>query len=250
MRASARQFSGLAGDYARFRPDYPDALMQSLEDVIEKPLSDVRAVDIGAGTGRWTRQMAKAGVGSIVAIEPSAGMRDHGVRITRPWRVDWRNGSGADTGLPGGIFDLVTWASSIHCVEIAEGLRESIRLLRPGGCLAILSKGRTSSSEGRRRPDNRTSRGRRLCEAEIIVDAVAGSFPDCEITTFLLEETHHFTSRQAVGYLRSLAHLRKGTGAPALRQALAEVSAMHGQRIAWTFVTWAVIVQDQQALMP
>ena len=75
---------------------------------------------------------------SVIAVEPNAEMRSIGQRDSGQTGIDWREGSGEDTGLPPECCDLLTMASSFHWVDFDKGTKEFFRVLRPGGRFAAL----------------------------------------------------------------------------------------------------------------
>ena len=63
-------FTGLASDYAKFRPGYAPQVATAILGFLGKDPAKVDAADVGAGTGIWTRILAKRGLHSVVAVEP------------------------------------------------------------------------------------------------------------------------------------------------------------------------------------
>ena len=55
----AGDFTGLASDYSRSRPDYSGRVLDLLTALVEKPFASVDAADLGAGTGIWTRMVER-----------------------------------------------------------------------------------------------------------------------------------------------------------------------------------------------
>jgi ubiquinone/menaquinone biosynthesis C-methylase UbiE len=131
-------FTGLAGDYAKFRPGYAPQVVLAILRYVGRDLPAMDAADIGAGTGIWTRMLASHGLGSIVAVEPNDDMRGQGIETSRGAAVVWRKGSAEATGLPDRSADLVTMASSLHWVDFDKACDEFHRILRPGGVFAAL----------------------------------------------------------------------------------------------------------------
>jgi SAM-dependent methyltransferase len=131
-------FTGLATDYARFRPDYAPQIATAILDYVGCDASLIDAADIGAGTGIWTRMLAARGLHSIVAVEPNDDMRSQGIESSRGASVVWRAGSAEATGLPDGSADLVTMASSLHWADFDKACDEFYRILRPGRVFAAL----------------------------------------------------------------------------------------------------------------
>lgn len=130
-------FTGLAGNYSKYRPAYSATVRDALLGMLGKLAADVDAADIGAGTGIWTRMLAER-VHHVTAVEPNDDMRQHGLADSAGCRVTYRAGSGENTGLPDGAYDMVSMASSFHWVDFERGLTEFHRILRPGGRFVAL----------------------------------------------------------------------------------------------------------------
>jgi 2-polyprenyl-3-methyl-5-hydroxy-6-metoxy-1,4-benzoquinol methylase len=67
--ARARAFGDAAALYERGRPPYPPAALDWL-----LPRTARRVLDLGAGTGKLTRQLVARGL-DVVAVEPLDAMR-------------------------------------------------------------------------------------------------------------------------------------------------------------------------------
>lgn len=130
-------FDGLASDYAKHRPGYSEAVVSSLLSLVGKSPGDVDFADIGAGTGIWTRLMARRGC-RAVAVEPSDPMRAEGLAGNEGLGILWLKGSAEDTGLPSAGFDVCSMASSFHWADFDVATDEFARILRPGGLFIAL----------------------------------------------------------------------------------------------------------------
>jgi ubiquinone/menaquinone biosynthesis C-methylase UbiE len=135
---TAGEYTGLAADYARYRPAYSDRVMQRLFDLIAMPRPSLRFVDVGAGTGIWTRMVCAAGVASTIAVEPNDDMRAIGVADSRALPIHWLKGSAERTGLPDACADWLTMASAFHWTDFDRATSEFHRVLRPGGLFTAL----------------------------------------------------------------------------------------------------------------
>jgi hypothetical protein len=72
--AAAVGFGRQAGSYAKVRPAYPAAVMETLTSLLP-PTPDVHVCDLAAGTGILTRQLLDSGY-RVTAVEPVGGMRE------------------------------------------------------------------------------------------------------------------------------------------------------------------------------
>ena len=73
------RFTDKVENYAKYRPSYPEAVIDKILEGLASP-SQLVAADIGAGTGISARQLAERGV-NVIAIEPNAAMRDAGRNV-------------------------------------------------------------------------------------------------------------------------------------------------------------------------
>ena len=131
-------FDSLADDYAQYRPGYAPSIVPAILSLLGCPAHEVDAVDIGAGTGIWTRMLAARGLRSITAIEPSDEMRRCGLLNEQKHSIVWRRGTAEETGLPSRAYDLVSMASSFHWTDFDQACAEFQRILRPGGRFVAL----------------------------------------------------------------------------------------------------------------
>ena len=137
MRQRSRSFDAWALDYDRFRPSYP----QSLFDYIAQRLSlppDAQVADLGAGTGKAARAMARRGW-RVTAVEPGEGMLE--VLRARAQAdglpIDARLAGAEDTGLADASFDLITVAQAFHWFDKPRAVPEMARIVRPAGGVAV-----------------------------------------------------------------------------------------------------------------
>lgn len=131
-------FTGLAENYSTYRSGYAPSVRAAVLGLFNRPPAELDALDVGAGTGIWTRMLAEAGLRSVTAVEPNPDMREVGIRDSAGVDVRWCEGSGERTGRPDDSADLVSMASSFHWVDFDLGLAEFARVLRPGGWFLAL----------------------------------------------------------------------------------------------------------------
>ncbi|MGW0861497.1 class I SAM-dependent methyltransferase [Streptomyces sp. NPDC002611] len=130
----AHSFNTAAAQYAANRPSYPPALFDAIEDLAGHPLPGSRVADIGAGTGIATALLNARGA-DVIAVEPGDGMAAQ-FRRTLP-AVPIIRGTGDDLPLATASLDFVTYAQAWHWTDPARAVPEALRVLRPGGSLAL-----------------------------------------------------------------------------------------------------------------
>jgi SAM-dependent methyltransferase len=131
-------FDSLAADYAQYRPGYAPSIVSPILALLPRPVSQMDAADVGAGTGIWTRMLAARPFHSLAAVEPSDEMRAQGIAASQDYPIAWRRGAAEDTGLASNAFDLVSMASSFHWTDFDKACAEFQRMLRPGGRFVAL----------------------------------------------------------------------------------------------------------------
>ena len=127
----ARSFDAAASVYARARPSYPE---DALDWLLPAHAHDV--LDLGAGTGKLTAQLADRGL-AVTAVEPSPRMRAELERALSD-RVVALAGRAEEIPLPDGSVDAVLVAQAWHWVDPQRAVREVARVLRPGGRLGLV----------------------------------------------------------------------------------------------------------------
>jgi SAM-dependent methyltransferase len=130
------RFTGRVADYARFRPSFPEALLDALPAGILSPSSTV--ADVGSGTGIFSRQLARR-VGALYCVEPNREMREHSAAYLAGFPdVRIVDGTAEATGLPAAAVDAITAAQAFHWFDRRRAKEEFIRVLRPGGWVVLL----------------------------------------------------------------------------------------------------------------
>ncbi|GAA2704376.1 class I SAM-dependent methyltransferase [Actinoplanes palleronii] len=126
----ASSFGSAAGAYERGRPPYPESALDFL-----LPAGRPRVLDLGAGTGKLTRQIRARGL-DVTAVDPSEGMLGE-LRRAVP-EVPAHLGTAERIPLPDASADVVLVAQAWHWIDPARALPEIARVLTPGGRLGVL----------------------------------------------------------------------------------------------------------------
>jgi SAM-dependent methyltransferase len=140
------RFTGLAGTYAKHRPDYPAAAIEAIVDRCGLDGSGL-LVDVGCGTGISSRLFARRGI-RVLGIEPNADMLARAAAAEVPPdvpRPEYVTGRAEATGLANGSATVVLAAQAFHWFQPEAALREFHRILRPSGWVALVWNERDES---------------------------------------------------------------------------------------------------------
>ncbi|MFF8811371.1 class I SAM-dependent methyltransferase [Streptomyces pactum] len=134
----AGSFGAAADAYERGRPPYPPEAVDWLV-----PGHARTVVDLGAGTGKLTRALRAPGR-EVIAVEPSAGMREKFAQVLPDVRVV--EGTAESVPLADDGADTLVCAQAWHWVDPERAVPEAARVLRPGGRLSLVWNSRDTSA--------------------------------------------------------------------------------------------------------
>jgi SAM-dependent methyltransferase len=126
----ANSFGAAAAAYQRARPPYPAAAVEWL-----LVGGATRVLDLGAGTGKLTRQLCERGL-DVVAVEPSLRMRQQLAQAVPEARL--LPGTAEQIPIADGSVDAVLAAQAWHWVDPQRAVPEVARVLAPAGWLGLL----------------------------------------------------------------------------------------------------------------
>lgn len=127
-------FTAHSAAYQRYRPEYPPALFDWLAAM--SPGRNL-AIDVGTGNGQAALALAER-FDAVIGTEPSAGQLAQA--RTDP-RISYRQEPAEAMSAASHSADLITAAQAAHWFDWPRFTAETIRVLRPGGLLAIGSYG-------------------------------------------------------------------------------------------------------------
>jgi ubiquinone/menaquinone biosynthesis C-methylase UbiE len=148
-RPAHTRYDRVASSYSQYRPRYPDALLAHLGGIIKAAGAAEFVLDIGSGTGAFTRQLRPALPAGmrIVGIEPGRAMLAQAVM-----EIGAESGATTDIVLVAGTAEAIpigdkkagaiTAATAAHWFDRPSFYREARRALAPGGVLAIVEYAR------------------------------------------------------------------------------------------------------------
>jgi SAM-dependent methyltransferase len=131
------RFTSRVDAYVAARPRYPQAVIDHLTAAIGLT-RHWHIVDLGSGTG-ISCELFLANGNPVTGVEPNAAMRSAAEESLRAF-ASFRSVAGAAeaTTLPERCADLVCAAQAFHWFDIPAVRRETLRILRPGGCALLM----------------------------------------------------------------------------------------------------------------
>ncbi len=131
-------FGRAARDYAQHRPGlFPEDFARLRALGVGRP--GERVLDVGTGTGDMARGLALGGA-RLVGLDPSPALLAAGRELDRRAGVATARALGRAEDLPfaGACFDAATALQCWHWFDGPRAARELRRVLKPGGCLAVV----------------------------------------------------------------------------------------------------------------
>lgn len=133
-------FSAIAGSYAAWRPEYPEALFKFLASLTT---AHNRILDCGTGNGQAAKAFAKQFT-DVFATDISEAQIKHAVRLPN---IQYSVSTAEATKFPDEYFDLVCAAQAAHWFNHELFYKEAERILKPGGILALIGYGLITINE-------------------------------------------------------------------------------------------------------
>ena len=132
---SIDNFTNRAEAYAKGRPGYPKEVIKK---IIEIAPSGAVFADIGAGTGKFTKDIAECGY-KVYAVEPNADMREQlSITCSSYGNVEILGGTAEKTTIPNHSVDILTVAHALHWFNLEAFREECYRILKPGGMILVI----------------------------------------------------------------------------------------------------------------
>lgn len=137
MPAPEQRFSDRVENYVRYRPHYPQEVIDWLQGEAALTPQSVIA-DVGSGTGISAELFLRFGC-TVKAVEPNREMREAAERLLGGYPgFHSVNGSAQATTLPDQCADLVVAAQAFHWFNTPETRAEFSRILKPGGHVVLI----------------------------------------------------------------------------------------------------------------
>ncbi|NIR48355.1 class I SAM-dependent methyltransferase [candidate division KSB1 bacterium] len=139
------RFSNRVHDYVKYRPGYPEEIIEFLE--AECGLHrDAIIADVGSGTGILSEMFLKHG-NHVFGVEPNDEMRQAAEELLAGYpSFKSVKGTAESTKLEPASVNFVTAGQAFHWFNIAESRKEVRRILKPEGWVLLIWNDRKTDS--------------------------------------------------------------------------------------------------------
>jgi SAM-dependent methyltransferase len=139
-------------DRAAFYDKRADYSERALDQALARMglTASATVADIGAGTGKLSRPLARRGF-KVLSVEPNDAMRGFGIDNTKGLPVRWSVGTGERTGLKDRSVTAAFFGSSFNVVDQQAALIECARILAEGGWFCCMWNHRDLDDPGQAR---------------------------------------------------------------------------------------------------
>jgi len=142
---STQRFSSRVENYLKYRPRYPQAVIETLKQTCQLTPA-ARVADIGSGTGILTELFLQNG-NPVFAVEPNREMREAGERLLQPYpNFHSIDGKAEATTLADHSVDFVTAGQAFHWFDRTPTRAEFQRILKPEGWVMLVWNERDTTS--------------------------------------------------------------------------------------------------------
>jgi SAM-dependent methyltransferase len=131
------RFGEAVDAYVAYRPEYPPELFGRILAAVPADHRN-RAIDLGAGTGKFTRPLL-GHFAELIAVEPDPLMAEK-LRASDS-RIVVRVTTAEECMQEPASVDLVNVATALHWMDVPRVMANVVRWLRPGGVLAVCAGG-------------------------------------------------------------------------------------------------------------
>jgi SAM-dependent methyltransferase len=136
MKNPTERFSDRVENYIKYRPSYPQAIIDLLCTECALIATSIVA-DVGSGTGILSRLFLDHGC-RVFGVEPNREMREAAERLLGAYaNFVSVNAQAEDTGLPSHSVDFITAGQAFHWFDRDRAKAEFQRILRPNGWCVI-----------------------------------------------------------------------------------------------------------------
>jgi len=134
---NTKRFSNRVDNYVKYRPAYPIAIINYLQDHFDLN-NDKIIADIGAGTGISTSLFLDSGY-QVWAVEPNKEMRERSVELLNHYpKFIAIDATAENTTLSNNSMDAIVASQAFHWFDVERSKAEFKRILKTDGVVVLI----------------------------------------------------------------------------------------------------------------
>jgi len=209
MISSAQRFTSTVDNYIRYRPNYPQPLLDKIIDYTRIHAASSIA-DIGAGTGIFSQLLLDNNL-SVTAVEPNRYMLGAAKEALSNYPdFHYLNTSAEQTGLTPRSVDLICVAQAFHWFDPLATLAEFKRILKPNGHVALIWNQREARHPFQNQYDFMLKKYatdyEKINHMNISHDQLASFFAPGDMLTFDFANRQQFDLNGLIGRMKSCSY--------------------------------------------
>ncbi len=229
--ANETRFSNRVADYIKYRPSYPQALIECLISRAQLTV-DAQVADIGAGTGIFSKLLLDRGF-TVMAVEPNAKMLAAArEQLSGNDRFSYQQNNAEQTGLADQSVDLICAAQAFHWFNTDLSKQEFRRILKPDGYLALVWNQRSLQqplqSEYEQLLRKYSSDYSQVNHMNLTPTELASCFAQGAMQEYSFDNQQEFDLSGLIGRIQSTSYC-PATGSQAYEQLMAAVKVLFCQ---------------------
>lgn len=139
------RFSNRVENYIKYRPGYPEQIIDFLKNT--GLTSDSVVADIGSGTGISSEMFLKNG-NKVIGIEPNKAMREAAETLLKNYpKFESIDGNAEKTGIIENSIDFIVAGQAFHWFDVDNAKKEFKRVLKPSGYVVLIWNEKDNKSE-------------------------------------------------------------------------------------------------------
>lgn len=127
-------FSKQAVDYSKFRPQYPEEMIEYVISFVRNKLT---ALDIATGNGQVAHKLS-AHFKNVFATDISQKQLNNAIQVNN---IIYSKEPAENTSFENQKFDLIVVAQAVHWFDFEKFYKEIYRILKPDGIFAVMGYG-------------------------------------------------------------------------------------------------------------
>ncbi len=212
MLQPTERFSDRVSNYNKYRPSYPNELIDTLTSECHLDSQSIIA-DIGSGTGKFSKLLLGRNC-RVIGVEPNKEMRETAEhQFSKYCNFKSIEGESENTNLENSSVDLITAAQAFHWFNREETRKEFSRILKSTGYVALVWNQRNLNLPFQKEYDQMlrdyATDYNTVNHMNLTIEHITDFYCPSKVSTFKFVNTQHFVLASFLGRMQSSSYTPK-----------------------------------------